>query len=123
MQQLTLCICIRVCSVVHMCSVLLWRYMGHKRTIRPNAKKLSALFMARHEMEWDTFARKVKECQRGFMGEPDEMRPGRGEFHEYPSTCVCEKPFMDELSEDGYRPPKLAAKNLTMEADSNGWRK
>ncbi|KAG6633487.1 O-fucosyltransferase 29-like [Carya illinoinensis] len=72
------------------------RYMGHKRTIRPNAKKLSALFMERQKMEWDTFARKVKSCQRGFMGEPDEMRPGRGEFHEYPYSCVCEKPFNDD---------------------------
>ena len=56
--------------------------MGHKRTIRPNAKKLSALFMARHQMDWDTFARKVKSCQRGFMGEPEDIRPGRGEFYE-----------------------------------------
>ena len=23
------------------------------------------------------------------MGEPDEMKPGRGEFHEYPSSCIC----------------------------------
>lgn len=43
-------------------------------------------------MDWETFSRKVKACQRGFMGEPDEMRPGRGEFHEYPHDCVCEKP-------------------------------
>lgn len=92
--------------------------MGHKRTIRPNAKKLSALFMARHEMDWDTFSRKVKACQRGFMGEPGEMKAGRGEFHEYPSTCVCEKPFIDELSEDGIRPPKLAFRNLTIGTDA-----
>uniref|UniRef100_A0A2N9FGW9 O-fucosyltransferase family protein n=1 Tax=Fagus sylvatica TaxID=28930 RepID=A0A2N9FGW9_FAGSY len=72
------------------------RYMGHKRTIRPNAKKLSALFMARHQMDWDTFARKVKSCQRGFMGEPEDIRPGRGEFHEFPYSCVCEKPFNDD---------------------------
>lgn len=26
------------------------------------------------------------------MGEPDEMRPGRGEFHEYPASCICQKP-------------------------------
>ncbi|KAF5477524.1 hypothetical protein F2P56_004157 [Juglans regia] len=71
------------------------RYMGHKRTIRPNAKKLSALFMARQKMDWDTFARKVKSCQRGFMGDPDEMRLGRGEFQEFPYSCVCEKPFND----------------------------
>ena len=24
------------------------------------------------------------------MGEPKEVRPGRGEFHENPSTCICE---------------------------------
>lgn len=24
------------------------------------------------------------------MGEPKEVRPGRGEFHEFPSTCICE---------------------------------
>lgn len=86
------------------------RYMGHKRTIRPNAKKLSTLMSVRHEMDWDTFAKKVKACQRGFMGEPDEMRPGRGEFHEFPSTCVCKRPYVDQ---EVYRPPKLVALNLT----------
>uniref|UniRef100_M4D887 O-fucosyltransferase family protein n=1 Tax=Brassica campestris TaxID=3711 RepID=M4D887_BRACM len=69
------------------------RYMGHKRTIRPNAKKLSALFMDREKMEWHTFAKKVKSCQRGFMGDPDEFKPGRGEFHEYPQSCICQRPF------------------------------
>ncbi|MCD7455307.1 O-fucosyltransferase 29 [Datura stramonium] len=69
------------------------RYMGHKRTIRPNAKRLSALFMARNKMDWDTFSRKVKSCQSGFMGEPEEVRPGRGEFHEFPSSCICKTPF------------------------------
>ncbi|KAH0643071.1 hypothetical protein KY290_035435 [Solanum tuberosum] len=69
------------------------RYMGHKRTIRPNAKRLSALFMARDKMDWATFSRKVKSCQRGFLGEPEENRPGRGDFHEFPSTCICKKPF------------------------------
>ncbi|KAK6947569.1 GDP-fucose protein O-fucosyltransferase [Dillenia turbinata] len=68
------------------------RYMGHKRTIRPNAKRLSALFTARKQMDWETFAKKVKSCQRGFMGEPDEMRPGRGDFHEFPYSCICQKP-------------------------------
>lgn len=67
--------------------------MGHKRTIRPNAKKLSSLFMARGRMDVATFARKVKSCQRGFMGDPEEMRPGRVEFNEFPSSCICQKPF------------------------------
>ncbi|OMO52476.1 GDP-fucose protein O-fucosyltransferase [Corchorus olitorius] len=77
------------------------RYMGHKRTIRPNAKRLSALFMERDQMDWDTFARKVKAVQRGFMGEPDEMRPGRGEFHEYPYSCICEKPLSEVTDKSG----------------------
>ncbi|KAG6735649.1 hypothetical protein POTOM_061707 [Populus tomentosa] len=76
------------------------RYAGHKRTIRPNAKKLSALFKARDRMDWDTFAKKVKASQRGFMGEPNEVRPGRGDFHEYPS-CICEKPFTDDENRKG----------------------
>ncbi|RWW74032.1 hypothetical protein BHE74_00018035 [Ensete ventricosum] len=68
------------------------RYMGHKRTIRPNAKKLSSLFKAWKQMEWEMFSRKVKLVQRRFMGEPDEMRPGRGDFHEFPSSCICQNP-------------------------------
>ncbi|KAJ6696007.1 O-FUCOSYLTRANSFERASE 29 [Salix koriyanagi] len=76
------------------------RYAGHKRTIRPNAKKLSALFKARDHMDWDTFSKKVKASQRGFMGEPNEVRPGRGDFHEYPS-CICEKPFTDDKNRKG----------------------
>ncbi|XVE57641.1 hypothetical protein DITRI_Ditri04bG0106100 [Diplodiscus trichospermus] len=77
------------------------RYMGHKRTIRPNAKRLSPLFMERDQMDWDTFSRKVKAVQRGFMGEPDEMRPGRGEFHEYPCSCICEKPLSEIENNNG----------------------
>ncbi|WOK94774.1 hypothetical protein Cni_G03479 [Canna indica] len=66
------------------------RYFGHKRTIRPNAKKLYSLFLNRANMSWEEFALKVRAHQRGFMGEPREVRPGRGEFHENPSTCICE---------------------------------
>ncbi|KAJ8775204.1 hypothetical protein K2173_020208 [Erythroxylum novogranatense] len=69
------------------------RYAGHKRTIRPNAKRLTPLFIAREKMGWKEFSRKVKSVQRGFMGEPDEMKAGRGEYHEYPASCICEKPF------------------------------
>ncbi|KAL8238762.1 hypothetical protein R6Q59_015329 [Mikania micrantha] len=69
------------------------RYMGHKRTVRPNAKKLSALFLKREKMSWASFARKVIAAQQGFLGEPDEIKTGHGEFHEYPSTCICKKPF------------------------------
>lgn len=67
------------------------RYMGHKRTIRPNAKKLNALFQARNRMGWDVFSRKVKKIQRGLMGEPDDTRHGRDDFHEMPSSCICQR--------------------------------
>ncbi|KAH9618213.1 hypothetical protein KSS87_002637 [Heliosperma pusillum] len=66
------------------------RYFGHKPTIRPNAKKLSKLFVNRGNMTWEEFASKVRSYQRGFIGLPNEVRPGRGEFHENPSTCICE---------------------------------
>lgn len=25
------------------------------------------------------------------MGEPNEVKPGRGEFHEHPLPCICQK--------------------------------
>lgn len=75
------------------------RFFGHKRTIRPYSRKLSSLFLNRHDMSWDTFAKKVRACQKGFMGEPDEMRPGRGGFHEYPDACICERPNAKEKIE------------------------
>ncbi|CAM0903356.1 unnamed protein product [Alopecurus aequalis] len=65
------------------------RYFGHKRTIRPNSKKLWSLFLNRTSMSWDTFASKVKMFQKGFMGEPNEIKPGKGEFHEHPMDCIC----------------------------------
>ncbi|MFS8006390.1 putative GDP-fucose protein O-fucosyltransferase [Helianthus anomalus] len=66
------------------------RYFGHKPTIRPNAKKLYRLFLNRENMTWGEFSSRVRTHQRGFMGEPKEVRPGRGEFHENPAACICE---------------------------------
>ncbi|KAL3845390.1 hypothetical protein ACJIZ3_002793 [Penstemon smallii] len=66
------------------------RYFGHKPTIRPNAKKLYSLFMHRDNTTWDEFASRVRQYQKGFMGEPKEGRPGRGVFHENPASCICE---------------------------------
>lgn len=74
------------------------RYFGHKRTIRPNAKKLSSLFLNRTQMSSDEFASKVRAVQKGFMGEPNEIISGRGEFHENPFTCICEKGTADSGS-------------------------
>lgn len=72
------------------------RYFGHKPTIRPNSKKLYRLFLNKGNMTWEAFSSSVRSYQRGFMGEPNEARPGRGEFHENPSTCICEDPTAKE---------------------------
>ncbi|KAJ0077177.1 hypothetical protein Patl1_35690 [Pistacia atlantica] len=62
------------------------RYFGHKPTIRPNAKKLNRLFMDRNNMRWEEFASRVRTHQIGFMGEPNEGKPGRGEFNKNPTS-------------------------------------
>ncbi|KAB2636377.1 hypothetical protein D8674_026911 [Pyrus ussuriensis x Pyrus communis] len=65
------------------------RYFGHKPTIRPNAKKLSQLFINRNNMTWEEFASRIRTDQIGFLGEPNEVKPGRGVFHENPAACIC----------------------------------
>ncbi|KAK8530044.1 hypothetical protein V6N12_060802 [Hibiscus sabdariffa] len=66
------------------------KYFGHKPTIRPNAKKLYKLFLARNNLTWAEFASQVRASQIGFMGAPKEVKPSRGEFHENPHSCICE---------------------------------
>ncbi|KAI3966761.1 hypothetical protein MKW92_025069 [Papaver armeniacum] len=78
------------------------RYFGHKPTIRPNAKKHSSLFPNRENMTWEAFASKVRLNQKGFMGEPKEVKAGRGEFHENPSTCICEDSEAKERAKSGH---------------------
>lgn len=46
--------------------------------------------MSKDNTTWEEFASRVRTFQRGFMGEPKEVRAGRGEFHENPTTCICE---------------------------------
>ncbi|MCO5548509.1 hypothetical protein L7F22_001969 [Adiantum nelumboides] len=87
------------------------RYFGHKRTVRPNVKKLGVLFLAKPNMTWEGFASKVRKAQKGFMGEPNEGRPGRAQFLENPAACICESPKgKDEL--------KVAVKDV-VEDESN----
>ncbi|KAL9685378.1 hypothetical protein QQ045_022828 [Rhodiola kirilowii] len=76
------------------------RYFGHKPTIRPNAKKLYKLFLNRNNRTWEEFASRVRSSQIGFMGEPNEVRPGRGEFHENPAACICEKSKGESSSQE-----------------------
>ncbi|CAI0382174.1 unnamed protein product [Linum tenue] len=94
------------------------RYFGHKPTIRPNAKKLYRLFLNQNNMTWEAFASRVRTYQKGFMGEPKEVRPGRGEFHENPHTCICEETETKTRKE--LRPRKLGKgyNNATSGEDS-----
>ncbi|KAK6806009.1 hypothetical protein RDI58_003794 [Solanum bulbocastanum] len=71
------------------------RYFDHKPTIRPNVKKLNNLLLRRNNMTWEEFASQIRTSQIGFMGEPMEVKPGRGEFHENPTACICADSEMD----------------------------
>lgn len=68
--------------------ILCRRYHGHKRTIQPNVKKLGSLFLSRPNITWKAFSTKLRLVQRGYIGEPNELRPG-GDFFEYPDACIC----------------------------------
>ncbi|KAF5747224.1 hypothetical protein HS088_TW06G01405 [Tripterygium wilfordii] len=91
------------------------RYFGHKLTIRPNAKKLYRLFLNQENMTWEAFASKVRRDQRGFIGEPKEVRPGRGEFHENPSTCICED--YDAMAQRNSGPKKFGKESEASRKD------
>ncbi|RZC05331.1 O-fucosyltransferase 16 isoform B [Glycine soja] len=92
------------------------RYFGHKPTIRPNAKKLYRLFLNRSNSTWEAFASSVRTFQKGFMGEPKEVRPGRGGFHENPSTCICEDSAAAKVDKNSqsrkYRKDNTTKKNV-----------
>jgi len=89
------------------------RYFGHKPTIRPHAKKLYRLFLNRDNTTWEEFSSRVRTHQRGFMGEPKEVRPGRGEFHENPATCICED--TEAKSKLNALPRKFGKNNIDMD--------
>ncbi|CAM6121346.1 unnamed protein product [Calypogeia fissa] len=98
------------------------RFNGHKRTIRPNAKKLAPLFLTRNEYTWEQFAEKIRHAQKGFMGDPYEGGPGKGDFHENPAACICnsEGRSLVELAQD----PKQSVKqeeNTTGKAVDTKW--
>ncbi|XP_051135423.1 protein ROOT HAIR SPECIFIC 17-like isoform X1 [Andrographis paniculata] len=76
------------------------RYFGHKPTIRPNAKKLQRLFPDREKMTWQEFALQVETAQIGFMGEPNEVKPGTGVFYEHPLSCICQQNSIVDPSHD-----------------------
>lgn len=99
------------------------RYFGHKRTIRPNAKRLGTLFLAKNNMTWNAFTSKLRRVQKGFMGEPSEVRPGRGQFFENPAACICQnltgKEKLKELQQQGTKKPYEAVQGEEQGADLN----
>lgn len=44
------------------------------------------------------------------MGEPNELRPGSGEFHENPTSCICQKSG-SPVKTEGFGPIKV--ENIT----------
>lgn len=93
------------------------RYFGHKPTIRPNAKKIFRLFLSRGNMTWEEFSSRIRMHQKGFMGEPNEVRPGRGEFHENPASCICEDSVAK--SKRDLNPPRKIVKEDTSTTTTN----
>lgn len=51
------------------------------------------------------------------MGEPKEVRPGRGGFHENPSTCICEDSAVKVYKNSG--PRKYGKDNATKKNVAN----
>lgn len=74
-------------------------------------------------MTWEEFASRVRTHQIGFMGEPNEVKPGRGEFHENPSSCICEDyeakaragPTQDQRLEDHMITEEISKRNETVD--------
>ncbi|KAK4767981.1 hypothetical protein SAY87_003122 [Trapa incisa] len=69
-------------------------------------------------MTWEAFVLKVRSYQRGFMGEPMEVRPGRGEFHENPSSCICEEPVAKSMKDSGNKKPGKKGDTVKEEPES-----
>lgn len=53
------------------------------------------------------------------MGEPKELRPGRGGFHENPSTCICEDSVAKATQNSGPRKFSNKKVNDEVEVDDN----
>ena len=53
--------------------------------------------MNKGNMSWDKFTSQMRIIQKGFMGDPMEVTPGRGEFHANPAACICEKTDLNSV--------------------------
>ncbi|KAK6143333.1 hypothetical protein DH2020_023681 [Rehmannia glutinosa] len=92
------------------------RYFGQKRTIRPNTKKLYRLFLNRNNMTWEEFSSHVRTIQIDFMGEPNEVKPGRdGGFHENPWSCICQYAEARTLTDSTFQ----SSNNISSSVDKN----
>ncbi|CAN4104574.1 unnamed protein product [Withania somnifera] len=93
------------------------RYFGHKPTIRPNAKKLYRLFLNKNYMSHKEFVYRVNKYQKGFIGEPKEVSPTWGVFHENPSPCICEKIYNSTGGEILHNTPRLETSSRLTSTD------
>ena len=73
------------------------RYLGHKKTIRPNAAKVAELMMMRMQIGKKEFIDRVRYVQTGYMGEPIIMFRKNEDFFENPRPCLCK---LDKYKED-----------------------
>ncbi|KAL0291463.1 UNVERIFIED_CONTAM: O-fucosyltransferase 16 [Sesamum radiatum] len=105
------------------------RYFGHKPTIRPNSKSFYRLSLS-EIMTWEAFASQVRTVQIGFMGEPNEVKPGKGGFHEHPLPCICEtsesRATRDQTSEeaatiDSKNEPDQGTEEYSGEGNDDGY--
>ncbi|CAN4095491.1 unnamed protein product [Withania somnifera] len=86
-----------------------------------NGNMAKILAGRRNNMTREEFASRVHTFQRGFMGEPKEVRPGRGEFHENPSSCICEHPEAEKKMDWGRR--KIGKGNVAKKKEGDDMKK
>jgi hypothetical protein len=73
--------------------------------------------MNRGNMSWDKFSSQMRILQKGFMGDPLEVMPGRGEFHANPAACICGKTDQNSVVKS------IPVSNRQETIDSTGIRK
>lgn len=51
------------------------------------------------------------------MGEPKEIRPGRGEFHENPAACICEKSDKDTRFDSSDKDTRFDSSSISQDGN------
>lgn len=72
-------------------------------------------------MTWEEFTSSVRTSQVGFMGEPNEVKPGRGEFHEHPLACICQNNESRAFGDSSFQSRASGAGYISSEANDEGF--